>query len=211
MARPALTKERVVTAGVLLVRELGLESLDYRAVARRVHTSPTAVQRVVSPTELTHEVAGQILAELPALPERGHWTTRLRHWATAVQAWGLGAPGIATYALGRRWEEPVCLDALESLARLLVTEGLEGRPAVELGSWLLCFVFIRTDLDQPWRALGRERAYEEITEGALRWPLVASNLQERDRAFQSQFELGLDLVIGHVERQVRVARSAGAL
>jgi hypothetical protein len=206
MPRPPLTKDRVVSAGVLLVRELGLEALDYRAVARRVHSSPTAVQRVVSPTELRHEVFGQILSELPRLPARGHWSTRLRRWAKAVHAWGLSAPGIATYALGRRWDEPSCLDAVEDLTGLLVGEGLEGREAVQLSSWLLCFIFIRTDLDQPWRAIGRERSFEEIRRDRARWPELSAHLREHDLSIEGLFGLGLDLVIGYAERQLRLLR-----
>ena len=195
-----------MSAGVVLVRELGLEALDHRAVARRVHSSPTAVQRVVSPTELRYEVVGQILSELPRQPERGHWANRVRQWAKAVQVWGLAAPGIATYALGRRWDEPACLDAMEGVSGLLVREGLDGREAVQLSSWLLCFILIRTDLDQPWRALGRERAFEEIRDHPIRWPELAAHLSDEDLPLGGQFELGLDLFVGHVERQLRLLR-----
>ena len=207
MPRPPLTKERVVSAGVVLVREVGLDALDFRAVARRVHTSPTAVQRVVSPTELAHEVCRQLLAEMPPVPERGHWASRLRQWALAVRTWGLAAPGVATYALGRRWDEPTCLDTLESLAELLVREGLEPPEAVELSSWLLCFVLIRTDLDQPWQKIGRERAYEEIGDDPVRWPLLAANVTDRHRPLEGQFDLGIDLLVGHVDRQLRSTKA----
>ncbi|HEY5245725.1 MAG TPA: hypothetical protein VIJ60_08665, partial [Acidimicrobiales bacterium] len=123
MPRPALTRSRIVAAGVVVVSEAGLPALDLRAVARRVNTTATGVQRHIGATELVESVVDEIVRSMPPMPGRGDWSRRLRLWAVQTRAWLVGYPGLARHLLVDRWHA-VGLDQLEDVAGVLDETGL---------------------------------------------------------------------------------------
>ena len=155
MPRPALTRSRIVVAGVAVVSEVGLPALDLRAVARRVNTTATGVQRHIGATELVESVVDEIVQSMPPMPGRGDWSRRVRLWAVQTRAWLVGYPGLARHLLVDRWHA-VGLDQLEDVAGVLDETGLARTQRVMAASTLYRFVLCSADLDESTQVLGGE-------------------------------------------------------
>jgi AcrR family transcriptional regulator len=202
MARPVLTRSRIVAAGVTVVSEVGLPALDMRTVARRVKATATGVQRHVSPTELVESVVAEIMSSMPPLPARGNWSRRLRLWATETRAWLTEYPGLAAYLLANRWDVPVALDRLEEVVELLDGTELGGAHSVMSGITLYWFVLSSADLDGSPRVIGGDASQLRNSEPLGRWPRLSAHINNYSAAAaHAQFTFGLDLLIEGIQRR----------
>jgi hypothetical protein len=203
MPRPALTRSRIVSAGVSIVSELGLAALDFRTVARRVSGTATGVQRLIGATELVDSVVAQILTSMPQVPTRGDWSRRLRIWAFGTRKWLTGYPGLARYLLENRWDIPVALDRLEDVVGLLDATGLDAAERVMTGITAYWFVLSSADLDESARVIGEGSSMPAHHDSPTRWPRLSAHVNDYSVAVtQAQFTSGLDLLIKGIERGI---------
>jgi AcrR family transcriptional regulator len=189
MPRPALTRSRIVTAGVAIVGEIGLSGLSFGAVARRVNSTATGVQRLIGSTELLHAVVEEVVVSMPTVPAKGDWRRRLQAWGVETRAWLVGYPGLARHLLRHRWSIPAGLDRIEQIVDVLMAAGLTPAHCAMTGRVLYCFVIEGSDLDDPTRVLGGESLDD------------------------AQFRFGLDLLlegIAHRLQDVATRPSGGA-
>jgi AcrR family transcriptional regulator len=199
MPRPALTRSRIVAAGVVVVSEAGLPALDLRAVARRVNTTATGVQRHIGATELVESVVDEIVQSMPPMPGRGDWSRRLRLWAVQTRAWLVGYPGLARHLLVDRWHA-VGLDQLEDVAGVLDETGLARAQRVMAASTLYRFVLCSADLDESAQVLGGELPARGVVGSKDQRPAsIAPAVDRLAIAPDRNFAFGLDLLIEGIE------------
>jgi AcrR family transcriptional regulator len=214
MPRPPLTRERIVSAGISIVNEMGLLALTLRGVARRVNATPTGVQRLIGLTELRVAVVNEILASMPTLPARGSWDRRLRAWANATRLWLREYPGLARHLLLNRWQSEAALDQIEDIVRLLHDRGLPSSQSVKVGRIVFWYVHSATELDQASRSVpGADFSADLIASGADRWPLqLANHGGYGDPGSLAQFNAGFDLLLAGIEQLApkRVVGTAAA-
>jgi AcrR family transcriptional regulator len=204
MARPALTRSRIVAAGMAIVSELGFTALTLRAVARRVNATTTGVQRQIGATELVESVVAEIMSSMPAVPTRGDWARRLRLWAIHTRAWLMEYPGLARYLLVNRWEAYAALDRLEQVVSVLESADLAPAQQVAAGTTLYWFVLSRTDLDESARIIGSELSVKQVVETPERWPELSAHMGEHSAAAaQAHFTFGLDLLLEGIDHRSR--------
>jgi AcrR family transcriptional regulator len=196
MPRPALTRSRIVAAGVVIVSELGLPALSLRSVARRVNTTATGVQRQIGETELVQSVVAEIVQSMPPVPANGDWSRRLRQWAVQTRGWLSGYPGLARYLLadgGFITAEP---DRLEAIVRVLEETDLTYTQRVMAANVLSRFVVSSTDLDEPIEVLGGEPSTRGITASKTQRPaLPTPRARTRSTGADARFAFGLDLLL----------------
>lgn len=203
MARPALTRSRIVSAGVSIVSELGLTALNFKAVARRVNATATGVQRCIGATELVESVVAQIVVSMPPVPTRGSWSRRLSLWALQTRAWLTEHPGLAGYLLANRWDTPAALDRLEEVIEVLDGTGSTAAQSVMTGITLYWFVLSSADLGESARVIGDESSKPK-TDGSAsspgQWPRLSAHIGDYSTvAARAQFSFGLDLLIKGIE------------
>lgn len=197
MARPALTRTRIVAAGVAIAHELGLPAVDLRSVARRVNTTATGLRRHIGTTELVAAVVTEIVATMPAVPTRGDHLRRLRSWTSATRDWLSTYPGLAAYLMVNRWDVPQVLDRLEGVARLLVDAGM-GDDAVPAAISMFWFVLSGADLHTSPRIIGWADESPDLDQSgdAVRWPLLDGTVGDYSpSATATQFDFGVELLI----------------
>jgi AcrR family transcriptional regulator len=204
MPRPALTRPRIVAAGVVVVSELGLPALDLRAVARRVNATATGVQRQIGTTELVESVVGEIVQSMPSVPERGTWSRRIRRWAIDTRRWLVGYPGLAQYLLVNRGDAAAGPDRMAGLVRVLEETGLDLPERSLTASTLYRFVLSSSDLDESMQVLGGDPLAAQIAgRDELRSaPGLSASGETADRStVDTQFAFGLDLLIEGIGRR----------
>lgn len=200
MPRPALTRSRIVSAGVAVVNELGLAALDLRTVARRVNATATGVQRLIGTTELVDSVVTQIVASMPEVPQRGDRMRRLRLWATQTRAWLVGYPGLAGHLLENRWDVEGALDRLEEVEALLGEADLRAGQSAMTAVSLYWLVLGSADLDASARVIGGANARSGGDGPHPRWPGLTAQLGDYSpAATAAQFGFTLDLFLEAVD------------
>jgi AcrR family transcriptional regulator len=199
MPRPALTRSRIVVAGVAVVSEVGLPALDLRAVARRVNTTATGVQRHIGATELVESVVDEIVQSMPPMPGRGDWSRRVRLWAVQTRGWLVGYPGLARHLLVDRWHA-VGLDRLDDVAGVLEETGLARAQRIMAASTLCRFVLCNADLDESTQLLGGKPPAGKVADSKddRSAPIVPS-VDRLATATDRNFAFGLDLLIEGIE------------
>jgi Tetracyclin repressor-like, C-terminal domain len=195
MPRPALTRSRIVAAGVALSREIGLSALTPRSVARRVNATATGVGRQIGATEMLFAVVDEILASMPSVPPGEDWLHRLRSWGHETHAWLIEYPGLARHLLQNRWNLPAVLDRLEEAAMLVERAGVAAEQSVMAASALYWFVLGRADLDETARLHGTAFAPETIIAESDGWPTLRAQLDRSAAATAAQFAFAMDLLM----------------
>jgi Tetracyclin repressor-like, C-terminal domain len=196
MPRPALTRSRAVSVGISIVNELGLRALTPEALARRVRSSPTSVQRVITHNELVEAVAIELTASMPGVAMGSNRTKRLRHWAVDTRDWLAEYPGLASYLMANRWDIPSVLDRMEAVVAVLDAPDLDGDHGLMAGLTLFWFVLGSAEGAESTRVLGGEFSNRRTDAATKNWPRLATHINDYSSAFaDSQFTFALEILL----------------
>lgn len=124
-AKPALTREGIVTAAVAILRAEGLPKVTMRRLAQELDTGPASLYVYVRNTaELHAAVLDELLGMIGPAPAEGSWRERLERVLTAYTAMLFDHPSLARSALTARPGGPHYLDLIETLLALLAEGGV---------------------------------------------------------------------------------------
>ncbi|MFR0355512.1 TetR/AcrR family transcriptional regulator [Streptomyces sediminimaris] len=124
-AKPALSREGIVTAAVAVLRAEGLPKVTMRRLAQELDTGPASLYVYVRNTaELHAAVLDELLGTIGPAPADGSWRERLERLLTAYTAMLFEYPGLARSALTARPSGPHYLNLIESLLALLDEGGV---------------------------------------------------------------------------------------
>jgi AcrR family transcriptional regulator len=170
-AKPALTRDGIVSTAVRLMRAEGLERVTMRRLAQELDTGPASLYVYVRNTaELHAEVLDDLLGEVDLSPaaEAGPWRDRLVQILMSYTAVLFEHPGLAQSALVMRPSGPCYLKLVETVLGLL-DEGAVPDDRAAWGLDLLLQLGTATAAEQSTR----ERAIEaEDEQNALAAVLV---------------------------------------
>ncbi|MFF9556071.1 TetR/AcrR family transcriptional regulator [Streptomyces albus] len=126
-AKPALTREGIVSTAVRLVRAEGLQRVTMRRLAKELDTGPASLYVYVANTDELHAaVLDELLGDVDLSPAKrdGDWRQRLE--AVLVSYMGVLSehPGLARTAVVVRPSGPNYLNLLQALLRLLHEGGV---------------------------------------------------------------------------------------
>ncbi|QNA76307.1 TetR/AcrR family transcriptional regulator [Streptomyces sp. So13.3] len=128
-AKPALTREGIVTTALGLVRAEGLEKVTLRRLARELDTGPASLYVYVqNVAELHAAILDELLAQVDLSEREGAWRGRLEEVLTSYTVLLIDHPALAQSAQVARPFGPHYLDLIERLLSLL-NEG--GVPAAQ--------------------------------------------------------------------------------
>ncbi len=133
-AKPPLSEQAVVEAGLRVLRREGLDAVTMRKVAAELDTGPASLYVYVAQREellrlmLDAVVATVPLPELPAAPP-GDWRRRLAGLVTDVIHTLNAHPGIGRVSLGSIPAGPAWLDLFDRILGLLLAGGVERQRA----------------------------------------------------------------------------------
>jgi TetR/AcrR family tetracycline transcriptional repressor len=130
--RPALTREAILEAGLSLLVKYGGAELSMRSLADELGTAPMSLYRHVRNREdLLDGINRLALGSMDLeVPEQGDWKMRTRTWMHALRREMHAHPAVAPLLRLRGSLAPALLRALNSLLRIMLDAGFEGRDAV---------------------------------------------------------------------------------
>ncbi|OLZ74337.1 TetR family transcriptional regulator [Streptomyces sp. IMTB 2501] len=124
-AKPALTREGIVTAAVAILRAEGLRKVTMRRLAQELDTGPASLYVYVRNTDELHAaVLDELLGTVPPAPAEGDWRERLEAVLTGYTAMLLEHPSLARSALTAWPSGPHYLRLIETLLGLLQSGGV---------------------------------------------------------------------------------------
>jgi AcrR family transcriptional regulator len=189
----SLDRATIVSAGCLLARRDGVESVGVRSVARLAGATPMALYRYVSDAgDLRDAVLARLCASLPLAPDS---VDDLPRWANGFRAWLLDVPGLPRLVLIRWFESPPLLDLVEALLNVFSRVGFAGFDLVAAANSVFSYVLSRGELEEAVRASGVHRSLAWDDSAASR-PLLNSLREEFEVArLDEHFGFGLELLL----------------
>ncbi|MER7925668.1 TetR/AcrR family transcriptional regulator [Streptomyces sp. NPDC096057] len=124
-AKPALSREAIVTAAVAVLRVEGLRKVTMRRLAQELDTGPASLYVYVRNTaELHAAVLDELLGTIGPVPAEGSWRERLEQVLLAYTGMLLEHPSLARSALTSWPSGPHYLNLIETLLALLDEGGV---------------------------------------------------------------------------------------
>jgi AcrR family transcriptional regulator len=130
--RPALTREAILEAGLSLLVKSGGAELSMRTLADELGTAPMSLYRHVRNREdLLDGINRLALGSMDLeVPEQGDWKERTEMWMHTLRREMHAHPAVAPLLRLRGSLAPALLRTLNSLLRIMLDAGFEGRDAV---------------------------------------------------------------------------------
>ncbi|WP_410571023.1 TetR/AcrR family transcriptional regulator [Amycolatopsis sp. cmx-4-61] len=164
-AKPALTREGIVTAAVAVMRAEGVERVTMRRLAQELDTGAASLYVYVRDTEELHAaVLDELLAEV-ALDGDGDWRERLWAVLDSYRAVLFAHPSLARVALVTRLSGPHYLALVEAVLALLDEGGMApGQAAWAVDVLLLTATATAVEHGSRRERPGAAREHEVLTE-----------------------------------------------
>lgn len=130
-AKPALTRQGIIDAALVIMRDEGLNKVTMRRIAAALDTGPASLYVYVRDTEDLHAQILDALLDPVGIPEAagGTWRDRLRALLAAYRDVLFEHPEIARMALSTQPSGPNYLALADSILALLDEGGVSGRAA----------------------------------------------------------------------------------
>jgi AcrR family transcriptional regulator len=218
-ARPPLSQEQIVNAGIRIVTEEGVDAVSMRRIAAVFNTSASSLYaHVANKEELLQLMFDQICADVqvPA-PEPARWQEQIKELARAGRDVMAKHNDIARAALATVPSGPNALRLSEGMLAIMLAGGVPP----QIAAWSLdrLFLYIVTDAyesslhQQQVAEGGTSREYfdnfvHQLTEfyenlPAERFPNIRANARILTSGDGEQrFEFGLDLLIDGLAKYV---------
>lgn len=214
--RPVLTRERIVLAAAGLIEREGAEALSMRRVAAELGVAVMSLYNHV-PNKgallegvAEHVVSGLELEDDPSEP----WQERARALVRAFRKVAHDNPRCMTIVLTHEIDTPVGLRPAERALALADAAGFDGETAVRIMRALLAYA-----LGAQMREVGMAKMLGHLAEtGAQAWTdldpqefprVIALGPALADVDPETDFEFGLDLLIGALDRLPRRSPDRG--
>ncbi|GAA0583595.1 TetR/AcrR family transcriptional regulator [Actinomadura livida] len=208
--RPVLTRERIVLAAVALIERESADALSMRRVAAELGVAVMSLyNHVPNKSALLegvaeHVVSGLELHDDPSEP----WQERARALVRAFRKVAHDNPRCMTIVLTHKIDTPVALRPAERALALADAAGFDAETAVRIMRALLAYA-----LGAQLREVGMSKMLGHLAEtGAQAWSRLDPDEFPHVLAYgpelagvdaEADFEFGLDLLIGALDRLPR--------
>jgi len=208
--RKRLGREQVLRAAIAQADMGGLETVSMRKLAEGLEFAPMALYRhVASRDDLIDGMVDIVFSEIDVPPAGGDWTTDMRRRAISVR----DVLGRHRWAIGlmesRRNPGPASLRHHDAVIGSLRAGGFDMAMAAHAYSLLDSYIygFALTKMNLPFET---EEEVAEVAQGMLEpfapdeYPNLVAFITEHAMQpgydYADEFEYGLDLVLGGLER-----------
>lgn len=130
-AKPALTRQGIIDAALVILRGEGLSKVTMRRIATALDTGPASLYVYVRDTEDLHaQILDTLLAPVTtAVPAAGSWRDRLKALLARYRDVLFGYPEIARMAMSTQPSGPNYMALGDAILGLLGEGGVSGRAA----------------------------------------------------------------------------------
>jgi AcrR family transcriptional regulator len=130
-AKPALTRQGIIDAALVILREEGLHKVTMRRIATALDTGPASLYVYVRDTEDLHaQILDALLGEVDTTTAGpGTWRDRLKALLTSYRDVLFAHPEIARMALSTQPSGPHYLALVDAVLALLAEGGVADRAA----------------------------------------------------------------------------------
>jgi AcrR family transcriptional regulator len=126
-AKQALTRQGIINAALVILRDEGLDKVTMRRIAAALDTGPASLYVYVRNTEDLHaQILDALLAPVGA-PATGPWRDRLKALLTSYGKVLLSHPEISRMALSTHPSGPHSLALVDTILALLEEGGVPGQ------------------------------------------------------------------------------------
>jgi len=208
--RTPLSRERVLRAAIALADERGAQELTMRKLAKELGVEAMSLyNHVANKTDLLDGMVDIVFSEIDVPPAGGDWTTDMRRRAISVR----DVLGRHRWAIGlmesRRNPGPASLRHHDAVIGSLRAGGFDMAMAAHAYSLLDSYIygFALTKMNLPFET---EEEVAEVAQGMLEpfapdeYPNLVAFITEHAMQpgydYADEFEYGLDLVLGGLER-----------
>lgn len=139
-AKPALTREKIIDAALIIVRDEGIEKVTMRRIAADLDTGPASLYVYVRNTEdLYAQILDALLAPILPVGPSGSWRDRLIALLMSYTNVLFEHPQAVRMSIGTRPSGTNYLAIVESILTLLSEGGVPNRGAAWAVDQLLAF------------------------------------------------------------------------
>lgn len=207
----SLSKEGVLRAAVALADARGIAELSMRNLARALGVGVMSLYYyVASKGELLDGIVDRVVGEIDPPPAGGDWREAIRHTARSAHQVLSRHRWAAGLMLSSSTVQPARLQYMEALLGTLRAAGfsahLTHRAYHVLDSYIVGFTLWLVNLNLPAEAADLAALGAGVLRElpADRFPYLAEHVQQHlqpaDPVAGSDFEFGLDLILGGLER-----------
>jgi AcrR family transcriptional regulator len=196
-----LTLDEIVDAAAELVAADGFEALSMRRLASRLGVGAMTLYGYVrTKEELLGELANRILAGIELPPARLTWSERVKRILRSVREMFLAHPELIPIVANQRIDGSAAYRGAEVMFEALQQAGVDDHSIVSVFDAMVSFAIGSAEREAGLRRGGRSLPGIRQLEPGLHPHTIrlAGLLATRDP--ERDFELGLDLLIGGIER-----------
>jgi AcrR family transcriptional regulator len=196
-----LTLDEIVDAAAELVAADGFEALSMRRLASRLGVGAMTLYGYVrTKEELLGELANRILAGIELPPARLAWSERVKRILRSVREMFLAHPELIPIVANQRIDGSAAYRGAEVMFEALQQAGVDDHSIVSVFDAMVSFAIGSAEREAGLRRGGRSLPGIRQLEPGLHPHTIrlAGLLATRDP--ERDFELGLDLLIGGIER-----------
>jgi AcrR family transcriptional regulator len=196
-----LTLDEIVDAAAELVAADGFEALSMRRLASRLGVGAMTLYGYVrTKEELLGELANRILAGIELPPARLAWSERVKRILRSVREMFLAHPELIPIVANQRIDGSAAYRGAEVMFEALQQAGVDDHSIVSVFDAMVSFAIGSAEREGGLRRGGRSLPGIRQLEPGLHPHTIrlAGLLATRDP--ERDFELGLDLLIGGIER-----------
>jgi AcrR family transcriptional regulator len=208
-AKPALSREAIVEAGLAIVREEGIDALTMRRLAQALDTGPASLYvYVANRDELWQLLFDAAIAAVETEPtDPARWREQVHALAArSVDVMAVQYPGIAKLAMAHIPSGENAMRITESLLSLLKAGGVEDQAAAYAADLLTTYINAIAYENSTYRAIHEdpEHALHEVAQVAERFAALSRDRYPTLAALgpkltygdgDERFALGLDVLI----------------
>lgn len=164
-AKPALTRQGIIDAALVILKDEGLDKVTMRRVASALDSGHASLYVYVRDTEDLHaQILDALLGELhSAVASGGTWRDRLKQLLTGYRDLLARYPGIARMALSTQPSGSNYLALVEAILALLNEGGIADGPAAWGVDLLLLYpTAIAAERSNPKAAARKDEALSDL-------------------------------------------------
>jgi AcrR family transcriptional regulator len=215
--RTPLTRERVLRAAISLTDENGIESLSMRKLGHELGVEAMSLyNHVANKDDLVNGIVEMVVSKFALPPDKADWKAALRHTARSVRDVLLRHPWAATLIESRVTASRVRFRYSDAVIGALRRAGFSIELAYRAQLTISSYIYGFTLQEVSWPFDPEERhdvaatlqprvaadEHPNLTEmmGWIMQTQVPNAAANGTRAYESDFEYGLDLILDGLER-----------
>ena len=156
--RPALTREEIIDATLVLIQREGINSVTMRRLADEIGVTPMALyHHIPSKKQLLDAAVDRVGEGLHIAHDGRPWVDQMRDYAMSWREELHRYPGVAGYLLRQDAPPSITWRVIDDAVSLLVESGFDDRTAARAYAALASYVLARCDQEQVMGSHGGDR------------------------------------------------------